>query len=62
MREGERQTERERETETERDRQTVIRQKTNNKNTNVGIFVVGILPNSFVGILFLMVTLVGIFV
>ena len=40
----------------------VIRQKTNNKNTSIGIFVVGILPNSFVGILVLMVTLVGIFV
>ena len=43
-------------------RKSVIRQKTNNKNTNVGIFVVGILPNGFVGILFLMVTFVGIFV
>ena len=37
-------------------------QNTNNKNTNVGIFVVGILPNGFVGILFLMVTFVDIFV
>ena len=36
--------------------------KPTTKIRTVGIFVVGILPNSFVGILVLMVTLVGIFV